>query len=137
MDMREINQDVISEFRANEGQLTGPMQGAPILLLTTTGRRSGKTHTTPVGFVDADGRLAVGAANGGADRHPDWFLNIQQDRRVTIEVPGASIPAVARVADGDERAALLRELTDTLPGMSDHIAATSRAIPVVLLTEAS
>lgn len=73
MDMREINKGVIAEFRANDGALAGPMAGAPILLLTTRGRNSGKRHTTPVGFIEADGRLAVAAANGGSDRHPDWF----------------------------------------------------------------
>lgn len=137
MDMREINRGVIDEFRANHGRLTGPMEGAPILLLTTTGRHTGRPHTTPVGFIDADGRLAIAAASGGSDEHPDWYRNIQHDHRVSVEVPGATIPSVALIADGAERAGLLRELIETLPGMSDHVAATSRDIPVILLTEAS
>lgn len=135
MDMREINKGVISEFRGNEGRLSGPMEGAPIMLLTTTGRTSGKPHTTPVGFVDADGRLAAAAANGGADDHPDWFRNITQDANVTIELPGASIPSRAIVADGDERSELLATLASSLPGMSDHVAATHRHIPVVIFAE--
>lgn len=136
MDMREINEGVIREFRANDGQLTGPMQGAPILLLTTTGRRMGEPHTTPLGFIDVDGRLALAAANGGSDDHPDWYLNIEHDHRVTVEVPGATIPSVARIAAGGERAELLQVLTDTLPGMADHVAAANRDIPVILVTEA-
>jgi len=137
MDMREINKGVISEFRANNGQLSGPMEGAPILLLTTTGRRSGNAHTTPVGFIDADGRLAVAAANGGADQHPYWYRNIESDNQVTIEIPGASIPSIATIATGAERADLLERLTESLPGMSDHVSATRREIPVVIFSEAN
>lgn len=135
--MREINKGVISEFRANNGHLTGPMQGAPILLLTTIGRRSGKPHTTPVGFIDADGQLAVAAANGGSDQHPDWFLNIQHNQEVILEVPGASIPSVATFANGTERSALLQAMIEALPGMSDHVGGTGRDIPVVVFAEAT
>lgn len=135
MDMREINKGVISEFRANDGQLSGPMEGAPILLLTTTGSHSGKAHTTPVGFIDADGRLAVAAANGGSDHHPDWYHNIESDTHVIIEVPGASIPSIATVAAGAERSDLLERIAESLPGMSDHVSATRREIPVVLFSE--
>lgn len=135
-DMKALNQAVIAEFRANDGMLSGPMAGAPILILTTTGRRSGKQHTTPVGFIDAGGRLAIAAANGGADDNPDWFHNLAQNSAVTIEVPGATIPSLAVVAQGDERASLLAQLAESLPGMSDHIAGTGRQIPVVVLTEA-
>ncbi len=64
MDMREINEGVISEFRGADGQLSGPMAGAPILLLTTIGRRTGNPHTNPLGFIDVGGRLVVAGANG-------------------------------------------------------------------------
>ncbi len=136
MDMREINKAVIGEFRSNDGQLSGPMEGAPILLLTTRGRSTGERHTTPVGFIDAGGRLAVAAANGGSEQHPDWYLNIQSNLQVNIEVPGASIPSIATIAEGTERAELLDRLVEGLPGMSDHVAVTSREIPVVIFTEA-
>ena len=136
MDMREINVGVVEEFRANEGQLSGPMADAPILLLTTKGRSSGRAHTTPIGFIDADGRLAVAAANGGSDSHPDWFRNIENDGHVTIEVPGASIRSVARVALGEERSELLERLAAELPGMADHLANSEREIPVVIFSEA-
>ena len=135
-DMREINTHVINEFRANAGRLTGPMQGAPVLLLTTTGRRSGMPFTTPVGFIDAGGRLAVAAANGGADSNPDWYQNLLADPNVTIEIPGAKIVSRAVPVDGVERDELLAQLSEALPGMSEHVAATDRDIPVVVLTEA-
>ena len=137
MDMREINRGVIAEFREHDGKLSGPMEGAPILLLTTTGRTSGTPHTTPLGFIDAGGRLAIAAANGGSDDHPDWFRNIERDSSVTVEVPGATIPSRAEVATGSERDELLAALVASLPGMSEHVTATSRAIPVVVLTERS
>lgn len=137
VDMREINKGVISEFRANEGKLSGPMEGAPILLLTTTGRSTGERYTTPVGFIDSGKGLAVAAANGGSDDDPDWYRNIENDNQVTIEVPGALIPSVARIASGVERSQLLNQLSETLPGMPEHIAATTREIPVIVLAEAT
>ena len=136
MDMREINKSVISEFRANDGKLSGPMEGAPVLLLTTTGRHSGNAHTTPVGFVEADGHLAVAAANGGSDDNPDWYQNIENDDRVIVEVPGVSITSVASITSGAERTELLHRLSETLPGMSDHVSATIREIPVVIFSQA-
>lgn len=136
MDMREINNGVIAEFRANNGKLSGPMEGAPILLLTTTGRSSGHAHTTPVGFIDADGRIVAAAANGGSDDHPDWYRNLEADRHVTIEVPGATIAAIVHIATNPERSELLQRLTDGLPGMADHVSSTHREIPVVIFSEA-
>lgn len=71
------NASCIRSAPANDGKLSGPMDGAPVLLLTTTGRTSGNAHTTPVGFIDASGKLAVAAANGGSEQHPDWYRNIE------------------------------------------------------------
>lgn len=134
-DMKEMNQAIIAEFRANSGELSGPMAGAPILLLTTTGRRTGDRHTTPVGFVDAGGRLVVAAANGGSDDNPDWFLNLSANPDVTVEVGGATISSTATVTSGRARTDLLDQLAESLPGMGEHISATSRAIPVIELAE--
>lgn len=134
--MREINKGIISDFRANAGKLTGPMEGALILLLTTTGRHSGDAHTTPVGFIEDRGRLAAAGANGGSDQHPDWYRNIEVDNQVTIEIPGATIPSQAVVATGAERSQLLEQLSEALPGMADHVAGTTREIPVVIFNEA-
>lgn len=134
-DMREINAKVIADFRANHGALSGPMEGAPVLLLTTIGRRSGEAHTTPVGFIDAGGRLAIAAANGGADNHPDWYYNVLAHPAVTIEIPGATIEAVAETVDGVERDELLNTMAAALPGMVEHRAGTSREIPILVLRE--
>lgn len=136
-DMREINTQVIKDFREHNGELTGPMAGAPILLLTTTGRRSGGEHTSPVGFIKAGGRLVVAAANGGGDTNPDWFYNLSANPEVTVEVVGKTIASTATIVTGAERIELLDKLSQALPGMSDHIAATSRDVPVVALAERS
>ncbi len=136
MDMREINAGVIAEFRKNDGVLSGPMEGAPILLLTTVGRRSGKPHTTPVGYIDANGHLAAAAANGGSDNHPDWFLNLQHDASVLVELPGVTIASVAEVAEEPLRDELLNVFAASLPGMSDHLEASAREVPVVIFREA-
>lgn len=133
--MRQINHRVIEEFRTNDGALSGPMAGAPVLLLTTIGRQSGCEHTTPVGFVDDGGRLVIAAANGGADHHPDWYGNLLADPAVTVEVPGATIGARALAADGEDRLRLLAALTAALPGLAEHVADTDREVPVVILTE--
>lgn len=137
MDMKEINKGVIGEFRANDGRLSGPMAGAPILLLTTTGRNSGSPHTTPAGFIKADGRVVIAAANGGMDHHPDWYRNIEANDRVTIELPGASTLATATIASEPERTTLLEQLAAGLPGMSDHVSGTDREIPVIIFSEAN
>lgn len=137
-DMREINRHVIAEFRANEGRLSGPMKGAPVLLLTTKGNKSGTDHTTPVGFIDDDGRLVIAGSNGGADQDPDWIHNIRSQGPaacVTIEVPGATIEAAAKFVQDPERNELLGQMAKALPGMSDHLSATDRSIPIVILTE--
>ncbi len=134
-DMRQLNADVINQFRANAGVLSGPMAGAPILLATTTGRRSGNRFTTPLGFIDDDGSVVVAAANGGADQHPQWYQNLMADPQLTVEIGAASIEATAATAEGPERDRLMAALCQTLPGMADYVAATDRHIPVVRLTE--
>jgi len=103
--------------------------------LTTTGRFSCEPHTTPVGFIDAGGRLVVAAANGGSEQHPDWYPNVHANNQVTVEVPGASVSSAAMIAEEPDRSELLQQLVRSLPGMSDHLSAASRDIPVIILTE--
>lgn len=135
-DMREHNRALIAEYRQSEGALSGPMAGAPIVLLTTSGRRSGRPHTTPLGFVEDRGRLVVAAANGGAVGDPDWYRNVVASPTVSVELGSRAWRAVAEVVDGAERDRLFGRLADTLPGMTDYAAAAGRTIPVVVLAEA-
>ena len=134
MDMRAINPAVIAEYRRSRGRLSGDMAALPVLLLTTTGRRTGERHTTPLGYVEDDGRYVVAASAGGAPSDPDWYRNLVASPRVTVEAGPDAWAAVATVADGPDRVHLFDRLAATLPGMADYAATAGREIPVVVLT---
>ncbi|WP_245601879.1 nitroreductase family deazaflavin-dependent oxidoreductase [Hamadaea tsunoensis] len=127
-DMRAYNRQVISDFRAH-----GAPPGRPLLLLTTTGRRSGAARTTPMMFVRLDGRLHVIASNAGAPRDPDWYLNLVADPRVVVEVGSSTIAATASSLTGADREAAWGRITADYPFFVDHQAGVSRVIPVVAL----
>jgi deazaflavin-dependent oxidoreductase (nitroreductase family) len=123
------NQVVINEFRANHGVVSQPP--FPILLLTTTGARTGRSATVPVGFaVDDSGRVFVVASKAGAPRHPAWFHNLRANPSVTVELGDRSFQARAVVTEGEER--------DRLYGMvsaaaSEYEKNTDRVFPVIVL----
>jgi deazaflavin-dependent oxidoreductase (nitroreductase family) len=123
------NQGVISEFRTNCGVVSQPP--FPILLLTTTGARTGRRTTVPVGFaVDDEGRVFVVASKAGAPRHPAWFHNLRANPDVTVELGDGSYPARAVVTVGEERERLYRTVSD---GSSPYENNTDRVFPVVVL----
>ncbi|MFF3641222.1 nitroreductase/quinone reductase family protein [Streptomyces sp. NPDC002564] len=128
-----FNQSVIDEFRARGGQVGGPFEGGDLLLLTTTGARSGKRHTTPLGFVrDGDLLLVVGS-NLGGPHHPDWYHNVLAHPTVTVELGTEEFEAVAVPAEGERRDRLFGRVVDTEPGYGDYQAGTGRLLPVVVL----
>ena len=131
----DFNQQIIDEFRANEGRVGGPFEGARLLLLTTTCARSGAPHTTPLGCLpDGDGRVLVIASAGGAPRHPAWFHNLRANPRVTVETGAFTHEATATVLEGEERDAAFARAVDTDPGWAEYQAkAGGRVIPVVAL----
>ncbi|WP_455713175.1 nitroreductase/quinone reductase family protein [Streptomyces zaomyceticus] len=114
--MSDFNQRVIEEFRANGGRVGGMFEGAALLLLTTTGARSGRAHTTPAVYVRDGARLLVFASNAGGPKHPAWFHNLRADPHVTVEL-GTPEGAVERfaatsvVTEGEERDRLYAEQT--------------------------
>jgi deazaflavin-dependent oxidoreductase (nitroreductase family) len=108
--------------------------GSKILLLTTTGRRSGEPRTTPLIHVADGDRWVVIASKGGAPDHPDWYKNLEADPEATIEVLADEVPVVATTAEGDERARLWGDMTKEWPAYDDYQAKTDREIPVVVLT---
>jgi deazaflavin-dependent oxidoreductase (nitroreductase family) len=131
MDIKEINRQVIEQFRAG-GEITG-MHRDRLLLLSTTGARSGLRRTTPMMF-DRDGdRVLVMASNAGATKTPDWYRNLVADPHVTVEVGTETYEAVAVVPEGAERARLWTMVTDHYPFFLDHQAKAGREIPVVVL----
>lgn len=111
----------------------GRMAGLDILLLTTTGRKSGKPRTTPLGYFDQDGDYVIIASNGGADTHPQWFLNLKSNPDVSIEIKDKKISAKARVAEGAARKDLWTKLVGLSPQYGKYATSTKREIPVVLL----
>ncbi|MDH2430881.1 nitroreductase/quinone reductase family protein [Sphaerisporangium sp. TRM90804] len=132
----DFNQQIIEEFRANAGRVGGPFAGARLLLLTTTGARSGAPHTTPLGYLpDGGEQVLVIASAGGAPRHPDWFRNLTADPRVTVENGVFTYEARAVVLGGAERDQAFARAAEADPGWADYQAKTARVLPVVALRQ--
>jgi len=123
--------------RATGGRLGGRLGRQSILLLTTTGRRSGQPRSTPLSYYRDGTRYLVVASNWGRAGQPDWFLNLLRQPRATIQVGGHSLPVQARVAEGDERARLWDLATRQNGQFLEYQQQTARQIPVVILTPAS
>jgi deazaflavin-dependent oxidoreductase (nitroreductase family) len=132
MDIRARNQAVIEQFRAG-GEIEG-MNRERLLLLTTTGAKSGRPHTAPMMFHPDGERLLVFASYAGAPKHPAWYVNLVAEPRVTVEVGDESYPAQATTASDEERERLWPMLTELYPFLADHQAKVDRIIPVVVLT---
>ena len=120
-------------YRVTGGRLGGRAGKAPILLLTTTGRRSGRERTTPLGYLDDGRAILICAANVGSDQHPGWFWNIKADPNVRVKMRDEEFAAAARVADPEERDRLWDRLIGRLPALIGYQEKTDRVIPVVLL----
>ncbi|HST50128.1 nitroreductase family deazaflavin-dependent oxidoreductase [Jatrophihabitans sp.] len=132
MDVKEINRRVIEQFRAG-GEIEG-MHRERLLLLTTTGAKTGQPRTTPMMFHPDGDRLLVIASNIGAPKHPDWYVNLAANPRVTVEVGDERYEAVASTAEGAERERLWSMIKQEYPFFAEHEQLTSREIPVVILT---
>ncbi|MFI5841199.1 nitroreductase/quinone reductase family protein [Catenuloplanes sp. NPDC051500] len=132
----DFNTSNIAEFRANRGRVA--MFGdSRLLLLTTIGARSGRPHTTILGFVPDEGnRLLVIASAGGADTHPAWYHNVRANPDVTIEDGIFTYPGVAEVLGGAERDRVFARIVEVQPGYGDYQRKTSRVLPVVALRNA-
>ena len=131
--MSDFNARIIEEFRSNGGKVGGPFAGAPILLLTTTGAKTGKQRTNPLAYLPDGERVVVFASKAGAPTNPDWYHNLVAHPDVTIEVDGETRPVRARVTQGAERDELFSRQKQAMPGFADYEAKTDRVIPVVAL----
>ncbi len=130
------NSKVIEEFRANHGKVGGGFAGAPLLLLHTTGAKSGRERVNPVMYRDLDGRYAVFASKGGAPTNPDWYHNLLANPSVQAEIGSQTLRLTARVASQAERAEIWPTWKSDYPGFAEYEAKTSRQIPVVILEPA-
>ena len=129
----DFNEKIIDEFRANAGKVGGRFEGAPLLLLHTTGAKTGRTRVKPLAYRRDGDRVVVFGTKGGAPTHPDWFHNIEANPRVTVEVGSDRFDADARVAPPDERDRIWRLQTQDVPVMADYQEKIDRTIPVVIL----
>jgi deazaflavin-dependent oxidoreductase (nitroreductase family) len=130
----DYNTQIIEEFRANAGRVGGSWEGRDLLLLTTTGRKSGRKHTTPMVFTRDGDRLLVYASKAGAPAHPDWYLNLVADPHVVVEAGPERYDAIATPLEGEERDREFAAQVARNPVFGDYAAKTSRVIPVVALT---
>lgn len=130
---KEFNRLLIDEFRANGGSVTGQFAGRPLLLLTTTGAKSGRPYTTPLVYTRDGDRFVIIASKGGAPTNPDWYHNLVTHPTATIELPHERFQVRARVTSGAERARLFNHQAEQMPNFADYQRKTTRQIPVFVL----
>lgn len=135
-DVNSWNRQIIEEFRANKGEVGGDFTGAPMLLLHTTGARSGAERVNPMMYQDLGESIAVFASKAGADTNPDWYHNLVAQPEVTAEIGTETRSFRARVADGAERDRIWTKQKQDFPGFAEYEAKTTRLIPVVVLDPA-
>ena len=131
--MSDWNDKIIAEFRANEGKVGGQFAGAPLLLLHSTGARTGQERVNPMMYQAVGDGWAVFASKGGAPDNPDWYHNLRANPDATIEVGTETVEVKARVLEPEEREPIWEEQKARYPGFADYEAKTDRVIPVVLL----
>ncbi len=131
--LRLMSRVHVAVYRLSGGRIGGSVWHLPILLLTTTGRTTGKQRTTPLCYLADGERFVVVASNGGMDWYPAWWLNLLHDPHATVHVRRASSGVVARAATPEERAQLWVRLTAVAPGYLAYERRTSREIPLGIL----
>jgi deazaflavin-dependent oxidoreductase (nitroreductase family) len=131
--MNDFNQALIAEFRANGGVVGGRFAGRPLLLLTTTGRKSGQPRTMPLVYTTDGDHLVIIASKGGADTHPDWYHNLVAGSEATVELGREEFRVRARVAEGEERDRLYDQQAAQMPVFAEYRQKTARQIPVLVL----
>jgi deazaflavin-dependent oxidoreductase (nitroreductase family) len=133
-EMNDFNQRVIREFRQNQGVVGGPLEGSPLVLLTTTGAKTGQARTHPVmAQVGDDGVLYVFASKGGAPTDPDWYRNLVANPAVHVEFGTDSFGATAEPVTGPFRDEIYARQEKVFPAFAEYQQKTSRVIPVVAL----
>lgn len=132
-DVNDWNKGIIEEFRANGGKVGGQFEGAPLLLLHSTGAKSGQARVNPIMYLADGDNYVVFASKAGAPTSPDWYHNLIANPRSSVEVGDATVNVVAEVAEGDTRERLWSTQKELYPGFAEYEAKTTRLIPVVVL----
>lgn len=133
-ELKALNQQVIQEFRANQGKVGGRYANRSLLLLTTTGAKSGRPHTTPLAYTKDDERFVVIASFGGGPKNPDWYYNLVVNPEAIVEVGSERFRVRATVATGEERQRLYDRQAAEIPAFAEYQKRTTRRIPVIVLT---
>jgi deazaflavin-dependent oxidoreductase (nitroreductase family) len=132
--MSDWNAGITDEFRANDGRVGGMFEGAPLLILHTTGAKSGLPREMPLMYLDYNDRMFVFASKAGADSHPDWFYNAKANPGVEIEIGTDKVAKTAIEVDAAERDAIYAEQAGRYPQFGEYAQGTDRVIPVIELT---
>lgn len=128
------NDEVIAEFRANDGKVGGIFEGMPLVLVHNVGAKSGKEFITPLVYLPDGDRYVIFASKGGAPANPGWYYNLKASPNVTIEVGAETHPAVAEELTGDERDSIYATQAEQQPQFAEYAQKTDRKIPVIALT---
>lgn len=135
MPQNEFNLKLMEEFRANGGKVKGRFDGFPVVILTTTGAKSGQQLSTPLVYTqDGDDKYVIIASMGGAPKNPAWYHNIVANPVVTLEVGTEKFEATAEVVEGPERDRLYAGQAAMMPAFNDYEKKTTRRIPVIRMT---
>lgn len=134
--MTSWNQSIIEEFRTNQGKVSGNFEGAPLLILHSTGARTGRPHVIPLMYQAVGDDLAIFASKGGASTNPDWYHNLVAKPKVTVEVGTETLEVAARVTEGEERERIWETQKERYPQFGEYERNTERQIPVLILERA-
>lgn len=133
MSANDWNDQIIAEFRENDGKVGGMFEGAPLLLLHHTGAKSGKERVTPLVYQPVNDKHAIFASKAGAPTNPDWYHNIVANPDVKVEVGTETVNLHARVLEGDERSTVWERQKELMPTFAEYEEKTDREIPVIVL----
>lgn len=128
--MKAFNKSIVDEFRSNGGVVGGPFEGATLLLLTTTGAKSGQPRLAPLAYLTIDGKIIIIGSKAGADTNPDWVHNLRANPQAHIEVGTDAYDVTARELPAEERDQTYPKVVALAPGFGDYQSKTSRVIPL-------
>ena len=132
--MNDFNTDIIKEFRDNNGVVGGMFGSMALLLLSSTGAKSGQTYTNPLAFTKDGDNYVIVASKGGAPSNPDWYHNLVANHHVTVEVGGEKFEGTAKQVHGAEYERLFGQHAAAYPQFNDYKAKTTRHLPVFVIT---
>ena len=132
--VQAFNNSIVEEFRANDGVVGGPFEGATLLLLTSTGRKSGQPRINPLAYFDVDGRIIIVGSKAGSDTNPDWVHNLRADPRARIEIGTDAYDVTGHELPAQDRDGVFARIVAQAPGFGEYQAKTSRVIPLFELS---